>query len=130
MSEYTLEVTTGSMLHAGTFDNLYVTLMGSERQSEHIPLTNVGVDKSGKVENVVLIQLYPFHESPQKDWFCSKVVVTTPEEDEILFPCYKWVSGGESVLLRGGRVNPIVIQRCSKLPSNFPVTEQMVRLFK
>uniref|UniRef100_A0A3P8RNU5 PLAT domain-containing protein n=1 Tax=Amphiprion percula TaxID=161767 RepID=A0A3P8RNU5_AMPPE len=129
MSEYTLEVTTGSMLHAGTFDNLYVTLMGSERQSEHIPLTNVGVDKSGKVENVVLIQL------------CATLcfdslrllfilMVTTPEEDEILFPCYKWVSGGESVLLRGGRVNPIVIQRCSKLPSNFTVTEQMVRLFK
>lgn len=45
----------------------------------------------------------PFHESPEKDWFCSKVVVTTPEEDEILFPCHRWLSRGEFVLLRGGR---------------------------
>ncbi|XP_036942347.1 polyunsaturated fatty acid lipoxygenase ALOX15B-like [Acanthopagrus latus] len=45
----------------------------------------------------------PFHESPERDWFCSKVVVTTPEEDEILFPCHRWLSRGEFVLLRGGR---------------------------
>uniref|UniRef100_A0A3Q1GDC5 Hydroperoxide isomerase ALOXE3-like n=1 Tax=Acanthochromis polyacanthus TaxID=80966 RepID=A0A3Q1GDC5_9TELE len=240
MLEYTLEVTTGSMLHAGTFDNLYVTLIGSERESEHTALTDVGLDESGKVGTYSVTTLFslgfllllklekdPFHESPQTDWFCSKVVVTTPEEDEILFPCYKWLSGGESVLLRGATkafedfypslvyqrrkerlqqkwdkyadgmayvlnindptlmpeeirfsyskafqlaelkmkgltnttekwesfeamkdyvskhwkdddffgyqflngVNPTVIQRCSKLPSNFPVTEQMVRPF-
>lgn len=28
----------------------------------------------------------PFHESPEKDWFCSEIVMKTPEEDEILFP--------------------------------------------
>lgn len=50
MTEYTLQVTTGSMLHAGTFDNLYVTLIGSERQSERTQLTSFGLDdKTGKV---------------------------------------------------------------------------------
>uniref|UniRef100_A0A3B5A8P3 Si:dkey-17e16.9 n=1 Tax=Stegastes partitus TaxID=144197 RepID=A0A3B5A8P3_9TELE len=86
---------------------------------------------------------------PVKDWFCSKVAVTTPEGDEILFPCHKRLSTGEAVLLRGRReyvskhwknddlfgyqclneVNPTVIQRCSELPSNFPLTEDMVRPF-
>lgn len=50
MAEYMLEVTTGSMLHAGTFDNLYVTLIGTERQSERTQLTGLGLDdKTGKV---------------------------------------------------------------------------------
>lgn len=50
MAEYTLEVTTGSMLQAGTFDNLYVTLIGTERQSERTQLTSFGLDeKTGKV---------------------------------------------------------------------------------
>ena len=44
MAEYTLEVTTGSMLHAGTFDNLYTTLIGTERQSERTHLTSFGLD--------------------------------------------------------------------------------------
>ncbi|KAM3602505.1 uncharacterized protein V6R79_005352 [Siganus canaliculatus] len=117
MAAYTLEVTTGSVLHAGAFDNLYVTLIGSERQSEPTQLTGFGLDhKTGKVGTFSVTTLFslgcllllklendPFHESPERDWFCSKIVLKTPEEDEILFPCYKWLSTGESVLLRGGR---------------------------
>ncbi|KAL7387898.1 hypothetical protein ABVT39_003151 [Epinephelus coioides] len=121
MAEYTLEVTTGSMLYAGTFDNLYVTLIGTERQSEHTQLTSFGLDdKTGKAGTFSVTTLFslgfllllklekdPFHESPEKDWFCSTVVVKTPEEDEILFPCHRWLSRGESVLLRGGRATKV-----------------------
>uniref|UniRef100_UPI0037E7B604 polyunsaturated fatty acid lipoxygenase ALOX15B-like n=1 Tax=Semicossyphus pulcher TaxID=241346 RepID=UPI0037E7B604 len=117
MVEYTLDVTTGSMQHAGTFDNLYVTLIGTERQSEHTHLTNFKLgDETGKVGTFSVTTLFslgcllllkvekdPFHESPEKDWYCSQIVVRTPEEDEILFPCHRWLSRGESVLLRGGR---------------------------
>jgi len=39
----------------------------------------------------------------EKDWFCSTIVVTTPEGDEMIFPCHRWLSKGEFVLLRGGR---------------------------
>lgn len=37
------------------------------------------------------------------EWFCSKIVVTTPEGESILFPCYRWISKGELVELRGGK---------------------------
>uniref|UniRef100_A0A3B5A0Q9 Si:dkey-17e16.9 n=1 Tax=Stegastes partitus TaxID=144197 RepID=A0A3B5A0Q9_9TELE len=176
MAKYTLEVTTGNMI----------------------------LDESRKVSltwkswfHIFIHNLKSF--PPVKDWFCSKVAVTTPEGDEILFPCHKRLSTGEAVLLRGRRglstklnaknlfkkyaqglayvlnindpklipeeirfsyskafqfryvlekyvskhwknddlfgyqclneVNPTVIQRCSELPSNFPLTEDMVRPF-
>lgn len=44
----------------------------------------------------------PFQELPDESWFCANIVVTTPEGDEILFPCYKWLSSGQTVWLRGG----------------------------
>nr|XP_046228925.1 hydroperoxide isomerase ALOXE3-like isoform X2 [Scatophagus argus] len=117
MAVYTLEVSTGSMLHAGTFDNLYVTLTGTEKQSERTQLTSSGLDdETGKVGTYSVTTLFylgcllllklekdPFHESPEKDWFCSKIVVKTPEQEEILFPCHRWLSRGDFVLLRGGR---------------------------
>ncbi|XP_052320316.1 hydroperoxide isomerase ALOXE3-like [Oncorhynchus keta] len=34
------------------------------------------------------------------DWFCSKVVVTTPEGDTVNFPCYHWISGNERLMFR------------------------------
>jgi hypothetical protein len=34
------------------------------------------------------------------DWFCSKVVVTTPEGDTVNFPCYHWISGHERLMFR------------------------------
>uniref|UniRef100_A0A674A070 Hydroperoxide isomerase ALOXE3-like n=1 Tax=Salmo trutta TaxID=8032 RepID=A0A674A070_SALTR len=135
------------------------------------------------------------------DWFCSKVVVTTPEGDMANFPCYHWISGHERLVFREATgywsiyaeglpqimkvdstselpaevrfsftknfefnftavefhfthdhfvffleyaeknwkedeffgyqllngLNPMMIHRCSKLPENFPVTEDMVK---
>lgn len=33
-------------------------------------------------------------------WFCSKVVVTTPEGGVSLFPCYRFISRSTSLALR------------------------------
>ncbi|XP_061560233.1 polyunsaturated fatty acid lipoxygenase ALOX8-like isoform X1 [Phycodurus eques] len=54
---------------------------------------------------LLLLQLEkdPFREFQDAEWFCSTVVVRTPEDDDVFFPCYKWLSRGELVLLRGGR---------------------------
>ncbi|KAI9535835.1 hypothetical protein NQZ68_040156 [Dissostichus eleginoides] len=40
---------------------------------------------------------------PENEWYFSKMVVTTPEGDVILYPCYRWICRGEIVELRGGR---------------------------
>ncbi|XP_041660837.1 hydroperoxide isomerase ALOXE3-like [Cheilinus undulatus] len=117
MSEYKLEVTTGDMKHAGTLDNIYVTLFGTEGQSERTDLDNFGIDfRTGKVETYTLktssslgklllvkVEKDPFLILPEDEWFCSKIVVMTPEGDTLLFPCYRWISRGELVELRGGK---------------------------
>lgn len=50
MAEYKLQVTTGNMTNAGTFDHINVTLVGTEGESERTELDNFGVDfKTGTV---------------------------------------------------------------------------------
>ncbi|KAM4633803.1 hydroperoxide isomerase ALOXE3-like [Polymixia lowei] len=163
MAVYKVEVTTGDMVHAGRFDSIFITLIGTEGESKRTELDNFGVDFTvGKTGSytvkstlslgkllLVKVEKDPYFLLPENEWFCSKIVVTTPEEDVILFPCHRWVTRGEYVELRGGRdyvsehwmeddfygfqflnaTNPSVIQRCLVLPSNFPVTEEMVKPF-
>ncbi|XP_042371974.1 arachidonate 12-lipoxygenase, 12R-type-like, partial [Plectropomus leopardus] len=52
---------------------------------------------------LVKVEKDPFLYLPEDEWYFSKVVVTTPEGEAILFPCYRWISRGELVELRGGR---------------------------
>ncbi|XP_065819799.1 hydroperoxide isomerase ALOXE3-like [Labrus bergylta] len=117
MPEYKLEVTTGDMKHGGTFDHIHLTLFGKDGQSERTELDNFGIDfTTGKVGTYILktnsslgklllikVEKDPFFILPEDEWFCSKIVVTTPEGDVLLFPCYRWISRGELVELRGGR---------------------------
>ncbi|KAM6991958.1 hydroperoxide isomerase ALOXE3-like [Tautogolabrus adspersus] len=117
MPEYKLEVTTGDMKHGGTFDHIHFTLFGENGQSERTELDNFGFDfRTGKVGTYILktssslgkllllkVEKDPFFILPEDEWFCDKIVVTTPEEDVLLFPCYRWISRGELVELRGGR---------------------------
>lgn len=52
MAEFALEVTTANVTYAGTFDSLYVTLIGSDASSEHTHLTSVELDnETGKVSS-------------------------------------------------------------------------------
>lgn len=44
MAEYKLEVTTGDLKKAGTWDHIFVTLFGSDGQSERTELNNLGLD--------------------------------------------------------------------------------------
>ncbi|XP_067428075.1 hydroperoxide isomerase ALOXE3-like [Thunnus thynnus] len=135
MAEYKLEVSTGDMEYAGTWDHIYVTLFGTEGQSERTELDNYGtdfttgttgtytIDTGDSLGKLLLVKVEknPYLILPEDQWYCSKIVVTTPEEDVILFPCYKWVSSGELVELRGGRAmkvseeeHPLLIEHRKK----------------
>ncbi|XP_068580558.1 hydroperoxide isomerase ALOXE3-like [Cebidichthys violaceus] len=117
MTEYKLEVTTGDKQYAGTWDHVFITLIGTEGQSERTELDNYGIDfTTGTTGNytistnlslgkllLVKVEKDPFLFLPEDEWYISKIVVTTPEGEAILFPCYRWISRGELVELRGGR---------------------------
>ncbi|XP_023262819.1 hydroperoxide isomerase ALOXE3-like [Seriola lalandi dorsalis] len=117
MAEYKLEVTTGEMPYAGTWDHVFITLFGNEGQSERIELDNYGPDFTKAATGTYIIKTCsslgklllvkvekdPYLVLSEDAWYCSKIVMTTPEEDVILFPCYRWISRGELVELRGGR---------------------------
>ncbi|KAM4522904.1 hydroperoxide isomerase ALOXE3-like isoform 3-T6 [Odontesthes bonariensis] len=117
MAEYKLKVTTGSMQYAGTMDRIYIILFGTEGQSERTELDNFGIDfqtgttrtytikSSFSLGKVLLVRVEkdPFLFLPEDEWYCAKIVVTTPEGDDTLFPCYRWIKRGEEVELRGGK---------------------------
>uniref|UniRef100_A0A3P9N3A4 Arachidonate 12-lipoxygenase, 12R-type-like n=1 Tax=Poecilia reticulata TaxID=8081 RepID=A0A3P9N3A4_POERE len=114
MAEYKVKVTTGTMKHSGTIDHIYVILIGTEGQSERTELNSLGMDfitgkasfkTSSSLGKLLLVKVEkdPFLIFPEDEWFCCKVEVKTPEDEEILFPCYRWLSRGEFVELRAGK---------------------------
>ncbi|XP_077367463.1 polyunsaturated fatty acid lipoxygenase ALOX15B-like [Festucalex cinctus] len=117
MAEYKLEVTTGGRDYAGTFDHILVTLFGSEGQSDKTDLDNWGIDfKTGTSDTYTIktsaslgkLLLVKVEKNPSfflidDEWFCSKIAVTTPEGETLLFPCYQWLSNNDVVELRGGK---------------------------
>ncbi|KAJ3582926.1 hypothetical protein NHX12_000098 [Muraenolepis orangiensis] len=164
MAVYKIAVTTGDRPNADTWDNVYVTLIGAEGQSERTLLDNWGHDlgrgSSGcysvktpkSLGELLLLRVEKdpfFFASEHDEWFCTKIVVTTPKGEALLFPCHRWVSRGGDFELRGGPdyvadhwqdddfygfqflngVNPNMIQLCSQIPPNFQVTDAMVKPF-
>uniref|UniRef100_A0A3P9IXZ4 Si:dkey-17e16.9 n=1 Tax=Oryzias latipes TaxID=8090 RepID=A0A3P9IXZ4_ORYLA len=117
MAEYKLSVTTGGMRHAGTLDNIFIILFGTEGQSERTRLDNSGIDfKSGTTRTysvkcsfslgkllLLKVEKDSFLHLLDDRWYCCKVEVMTPEGEEIAFPCFRWISSGEEVELRGGK---------------------------
>ncbi|XP_058468855.1 hydroperoxide isomerase ALOXE3-like [Solea solea] len=117
MVEYKIEVTTGDMQHAGTWDHVFLTLFGNEGQSDRANLDNIGRDfttgstgtyniktrKSLGKLLLVKVEKDPCSIFRDDEWYCSTIVVTTPKGEVILFPCHRWISRGEVADLRGGR---------------------------
>ncbi|XP_075869648.1 hydroperoxide isomerase ALOXE3-like [Nelusetta ayraudi] len=117
MAEYKVELTTGNLKKAGTWDHIFVTLFGSDGQSERTEFNNWGLDfmtggtrtytvtTNGYLGRLLLLKVEkdPYFLLPEDEWYCSKIVVTPPGGHDILFPCHRWISRGELVELRGGR---------------------------
>ncbi|XP_059906078.1 hydroperoxide isomerase ALOXE3-like isoform X1 [Gadus macrocephalus] len=116
MAVYNVKVSTGDRAYAGTSDYLYITLIGAKGESQRTLLDNWGKDLTrGKTRSysvqssqpvgdllLLKVEMDPLLLLPEDQWFCSKIVVTTPEGDVVLFPCHQWVSRGDVVELRGG----------------------------
>ncbi|XP_056302881.1 hydroperoxide isomerase ALOXE3 [Danio aesculapii] len=126
---YEVEVTTGSMAHAGTFDNIFITLIGTEGESERTKLDtygrdfNIGMKVTYKVTTrlslgtLLLVRLEKdnFLFLPENDWFCSLVNVETPEKDVISFPCYQWMTKREVIELREAKATKIYEEQYPQL---------------
>ncbi|KAL4648881.1 hydroperoxide isomerase ALOXE3-like [Arapaima gigas] len=111
---YVVEVTTGDFLYAGTMNNVFIKLIGTDGESEQSVLWNkrcsfyqgstctYNVKCPVSLGKLVLIEVktQKFSIFPEDDWFCSKIVVITPEGDSAIFPCYRWLCHREEVLLR------------------------------
>ncbi|KAL2101696.1 hypothetical protein ACEWY4_003457 [Coilia grayii] len=110
---YNIAVTTGDLFCAGTFSSVYVRLIGTDGVSEQVKLNfKEGLSRNsvshlelvvpstlGSVE-LVEFEAKSFLAIVDDDWFCSKVVVTTPEAENLLFPCYCWVSCHDTKVIR------------------------------
>lgn len=121
MVEYKLEVSTGDMPYAGTWDHISVTLIGTEGQSDRTELDQWGRDfstgakrtysiKSGSsLGRLLLLKVDkdPYLLFPEDEWYCSKIQVGTPEGKVLLFPCHRWISRGELVELRAAKATKV-----------------------
>uniref|UniRef100_A0AAR2J800 PLAT domain-containing protein n=1 Tax=Pygocentrus nattereri TaxID=42514 RepID=A0AAR2J800_PYGNA len=114
MSKYTVQVSTGDVLFAGTSNRIYIKLIGAICNSGPHHLHTVTGFWAGSVssfieckENIGQLLLVELEaKSPSfmplidDEWFCSKIIVTTPEGDRILFPCHRWMSCEKKLTLR------------------------------
>lgn len=119
MATYNVAVTTGSVTHAATTGYAHITLVGTKGESETTQLSSVGrfvpgvtdtctVSTHSTLGNLLLVRLvkkpYLFAED---QWFCSKVEVTTPENEVVHFPCYNWLSNDEEIEMRAGTAKKV-----------------------
>uniref|UniRef100_A0A3B4CDJ0 Lipoxygenase domain-containing protein n=1 Tax=Pygocentrus nattereri TaxID=42514 RepID=A0A3B4CDJ0_PYGNA len=114
MSKYTVQVSTGDVLYAGTSNRIYIKLIGAICNSGPHHLHTVTGFWAGSVssfieckENIGQLLLVELEaKSPfflpiiDDNWFCSKIIVTTPEGACILFPCHRWMSCEKKLILR------------------------------
>ncbi|KAJ8000756.1 hypothetical protein DPEC_G00183640 [Dallia pectoralis] len=111
MVNYKVQLFTGDIKAAGTVNRIYMKLSGAEGDSERIYIDQTAYRGSvieydvpcpstlGQLEFVTLETYAPFAFF-NDDWFCSKVLVTTPEGSTCLFPCYTWLTGNVPQVFR------------------------------
>ncbi|KAL6485584.1 hypothetical protein MHYP_G00049760 [Metynnis hypsauchen] len=115
MSKYTIQVSTGDVLYAGTSNRIYIKLIGKTCNSRPHQLETVtgfwaGSEQTFTIEckenigKLLLVELEakppPYMPLIDDEWFCSKITVTTPEGVRILFPCHRWMSCKKKLFLR------------------------------
>ncbi|KAK9976884.1 hypothetical protein ABG768_018705 [Culter alburnus] len=127
MMIYTVTAHTGKRLLAGTTSLIYIQLRGTEAESKEQNLNHLqgfrqGSERAFKIHckaslgELVSVEIYskPFMGLLHNQWFCDKILVNTPEGDEILFLCYSWLDSNERLILTPAKaslvfqdINPI-----------------------
>ncbi|XP_037402139.1 hydroperoxide isomerase ALOXE3-like [Pygocentrus nattereri] len=106
MVGYTVEV------HSTTFftlQSIYIRFIGSTCSSKPQLLHSIlcqqvrtyKVSCEQSVGTLLLVELeakQSWFKDFFQDWFCNKIVVTTPEGETISFPCYKWLNSKKPVV--------------------------------
>ncbi|KAK2892452.1 hypothetical protein Q8A67_012440 [Cirrhinus molitorella] len=115
MFTYTAFVTTGNKKYGGTFNSIYLTLIGTERSSDRTLLdkslfdyfagtvVSVDIDVKEILGDLVLVKLETDKILLNYQWYCRCINVTTPFGDSVEFPCYRWISNEKEVFLRDGK---------------------------
>ncbi|KAI4892601.1 hypothetical protein NFI96_021230 [Prochilodus magdalenae] len=115
MGKYTVQVFTGDALWAGTSNRISIKFIGTNCNSKHHQLATMtgfwaGSEQTFSLnikENIGELLLIELEAKPPSymsfiddEWFCSKIIVTTPEGGRMLFPCHRWMSCDKKLVLR------------------------------
>ncbi|XP_076736062.1 hydroperoxide isomerase ALOXE3-like isoform X1 [Maylandia zebra] len=114
MINYEVTVFTGNLALASTFNNVYITLVGTDGESKRIDLTSwkpsffrgqvshfiVSCPKS--LGKLVMIKLDKQKRFLQDSWYPAKVEVKSPTNKTYHFPIYHWITDSEVYCFREG----------------------------
>uniref|UniRef100_A0A8D0HL59 Uncharacterized protein n=1 Tax=Sphenodon punctatus TaxID=8508 RepID=A0A8D0HL59_SPHPU len=141
MSRYKVQVATGLFLGSGTANSMSITLVGSRGESDKTLLNRLGknfapgtVNKCKVYSNQDLgpINLIRLHKErylffPEDNWFCTFVLVTSPQGQIYYFPCYQWLEGFRTLELREGTGKLVIDDNSSPLLLKHPEEELKAR---
>ncbi|KAF4012351.1 hypothetical protein G4228_004335 [Cervus hanglu yarkandensis] len=123
MAKFRVRVSTGEALGAGTWDKMSVSIVGTRGETPPLPLDHLGKEFNAGAEEdfevtppqdvgrVLLVRVHkaplarsrPLAPSAGDAWFCRWLQLTPPHGAAPLwFPCYQWLEGEGSLLLREG----------------------------
>ncbi|KAM8955255.1 polyunsaturated fatty acid lipoxygenase ALOX15B [Lycaon pictus] len=122
MAEFSVTVSTGEAIGAGTWNKIAVSLVGTRGETPPLRLDHPGKEFSaGAVEDFQVaspqdvgpLLLLRVHKAPlllparvgpvaRDAWFCRWFQLTPPQGAPLRFPCYQWLEGAGSLALRSG----------------------------
>ncbi|XP_074544157.1 polyunsaturated fatty acid lipoxygenase ALOX15B-like [Halichoeres trimaculatus] len=119
MVKYEVTIYTGSLFSAGTLNNVYIKLVGTDGESQQTWLidfrgarsfstgavSTFTVSNPASLGKLLLIELEkkPLLIFPKDAWFPAKVEVKSPEGDIYHFPVYRWITDSLVHCFREGK---------------------------
>uniref|UniRef100_A0A8C6DU72 Polyunsaturated fatty acid lipoxygenase ALOX15 n=1 Tax=Moschus moschiferus TaxID=68415 RepID=A0A8C6DU72_MOSMO len=122
MAKFRVRVSTGEAFGAGTWDKMSVSIVGTRGETPPLPLDHVGKEFNAGAEEdfevtppqdvgrVLLVRVHkapparsrPLAPSAGDAWFCRWLQLTPHGAAPLCFPCYQWLEGDGSLVLREG----------------------------